>query len=73
MLFRSVLSHATRAELDRLVTLTRTPQGAYFAPLPPLQEGHWYLELSPADRGWRLRGDFTGTPTQVTLEPGRMP
>ena len=53
-----VFSHATRAELDRMVTLERTAEGTYAGPLAALEPGHWYLELTPADREWRPTADF---------------
>jgi hypothetical protein len=68
-----IFSHATRAELDRLVTLGRAADGRYAAPLAPLAPGHWYLEVSPADRGWRLTGEFTDRPATLTLRPGIIP
>jgi hypothetical protein len=62
-----LLSHATRAEQDRLVRLTAGPNGSYSAALPALAPGHWYLEVSPADRAWRLTGEFTDVPGTLTL------
>lgn len=66
----AVLSHATRAELDRLVVLDRAPDGRYRATFESLEPGHWYVELSPRDRSWRLRGDFTALPSHLELLPG---
>ncbi len=68
-----LFSHATRAEQDRLVTLRATDDGRYAAPLAPLAAGHWYLELSPADRGWRLTGEFVDRFDTLTLRPGTVP
>jgi len=68
-----VLSHATRAELDRLVTLRAGADGSYQAPLEALAPGHWYLELSPADRSWRLTGEFVDRVGTLTLRPGTVP
>jgi uncharacterized protein len=68
-----LLSHATRAEQDRDVTLKATAAGVYSAPLPPLAPGHWYLEVSPRDRSWRLTGEFVGTLDSLTLRPGTVP
>ncbi len=62
-----LLSHATRADQDRLVQLTAGPNGSYSAALAPLAPGHWYLEVSPADRTWRLTGEFTDVPGTLTL------
>lgn len=66
----AVLSHATRAELDRLVVLNKAADGLYKASFEPLETGHWYVELSPRDRNWRLRGDFSSLPIQLDLRPG---
>jgi uncharacterized protein len=66
----AVLSHATRAELDRLVVLNEAGDGFYKASFEPLEAGHWYVELSPQDRRWRLRGDFSSLPIQLELRPG---
>lgn len=69
----AVLSHATRAELDRLIVLSRTSDGAYEARFEALDAGHWYVEVSPSDRSWRLRGNFSTIPTQLELIPSRTP
>lgn len=53
-----LLSHATRAEYDRLLELRRSGPQEYTARLEPLPGGRWYVEVTPADRAWRLRGDF---------------
>ena len=66
----ALLSHATRAELDQLVVLSPEGDGHYVATLPHLPSGHWYLEISPRDRSWRLRGDFSDMPTTLELVPG---
>jgi hypothetical protein len=68
-----ILSHATRAELDRLVALSRAADGAYEAQFEPVDAGHWYVEVSPTDRSWRLRGDFSAIPAQLELTPSRTP
>ncbi len=68
-----LLSHATRAELDRLVTLRAGPDGTYAAALGALPPGHWYLEVSPADRSWRLTGEFIDRLGTLTLRPGTIP
>jgi len=68
-----IFSHATRAEQDRLVTLGAGANGAYAAPLPALAAGHWYVEVSPGDRSWRLAGEFVDTPGTLTLRPGTIP
>ncbi|MBS0376367.1 MAG: FixH family protein [Proteobacteria bacterium] len=68
-----VLSHATRAEHDRLVPLRATAPGDYAGVVPPLARGHWYLEVSPPDRRWRLAGEFTDAPAALELRPGPVP
>lgn len=65
----AVLSHATRAEHDRLLSLRRAGPGEYVGALEPLPSGHWYVELTPADRSWRLRGDFRDGDTVIELAP----
>jgi hypothetical protein len=64
-----LLSHATRAEHDQMVTLDAKGDGQYAGTLPPLASGHWYLELTPADRSWRLTGEFTGERATLQLRP----
>ncbi len=48
--------HATRAGLDRIVSLERAPDGAYRGRLPELAPGRWHLLLSADD--WRLAGSM---------------
>ncbi len=62
-----LLSHATLAQHDRLLTLPAKATGTYSAPLPALAPGHWHVEVSPADRAWRLTGEFVDTPGTLTL------
>jgi hypothetical protein len=64
-----VLSHATRAQFDQLASLSADADGSYTATLPPLRDGHWFLELTPADRAWRLTSDFTGRGATLALTP----
>lgn len=65
-----LLSHATRAELDRLVTL-RARGGVYEGRTDPLPPGHWYVEITPPGRQWRLKGDFRDAAAGISLEaPG---
>jgi hypothetical protein len=61
-----VLSHATRAELDRMITLRRV-DAAFVGSTEPLPPGHWYVEITPPDRGWRLKGDFRDTAAGIRL------
>ncbi|MEI8256763.1 MAG: FixH family protein [Deltaproteobacteria bacterium] len=62
-----VLSHATRAEYDQLVPLTVGADGSFAGTLPALRTGHWYLEITPTDRSWRLTGEFVGSGAQLAL------
>lgn len=64
-----LLSHATQARYDQLLMLATDADGRYGATLPALPPGHWYLELSPADRAWRLTGELHGGDTTLTLKP----
>ena len=64
-----VLSHATRAEFDRMITLQGT-DGHYQGSMEALPPGRWYVEITPADRSWRLRGDFRDPATSIELVPG---
>jgi len=66
------LSHVTRAELDRALSLARSPDGRYASP-EPLPAGGYYATLAPPGRhpAWRLRGrvDLPAAGGFV-LEPG---
>ena len=64
-----LLSHATRAELDRMVTL-QGADGHYQGSMDTLPPGRWYVEITPADRSWRLRGDFRDPAASIELVPG---
>lgn len=68
-----LLSHATRAEHDRMITLERGADGEYRAVVPPLPAGHWHVELSPANREWRLTGDFQDRATALALRASPAP
>jgi hypothetical protein len=65
----AILSHATRAELDRMVTLDATADGTYAIAMPALPRGHWYVELTPPDRTWRLTGEFVDAAPALDLRP----
>jgi uncharacterized protein len=65
----AILSHATRAEYDRMLTLQRGEDGTYSAALPALNRGHWYVELSPPNRAWRLTGEFVDRAPELDLRP----
>lgn len=68
-----VLSHATRAEYDHMVSL-RGLGGRYSGRLERFEPGRWYLELTPRNRDWRLKGvlepDQEGS---LRLEPAAVP
>jgi hypothetical protein len=68
-----LFSHATRSDVDQLVTLERQGADEYSARLGPLERGHWYVEVSPMDRAWRLIGDFVDAPGTISLRPRTMP
>ena len=63
-----VLSHATRAEYDQMVSLRRTGS-AYAGRAEALVPGHWYVELTPPGRAWRLKGDFRDSAKRLALAP----
>jgi uncharacterized protein len=65
-----LLSHAARADFDRMLRLERRADGGYEAPLAALPAGHWFVEVAPPDRAWRLTGDFSATPRALVLRPG---
>ena len=46
------LARPTRAGQDRIVTLTRGPQGAYVGVIAPRPEGRWLVAIEADD--WRL-------------------
>ena len=68
-----VLSHATRATDDREMRLSRTGERTFAAELGPITAGHWYLELAPPDRAWRLTGEFRESPRGLELAPRQGP
>lgn len=49
---RVKFAHATRAGLDRTVTLTRGPEGRYVGNVAPLPPGRWLIAVETDD--WRL-------------------
>jgi uncharacterized protein len=68
-----VLSHATRAEYDHLVVLRRVSDG-YEGRLERFEPGRWYLELTPRNRAWRLKGLLEpGEEGALRLEPAAVP
>lgn len=64
------LVHTTRAEQDIVLSLQPGPDRHFVAALPAMQAGKRQLILEPADRSWRLMGEwrnpFVG---QLKLEP----
>ncbi len=56
--------HPTQSGQDHELTLQADADGVYTATLPPLREARRTLVLEPADRAWRLTGQwqapFTG-------------
>ncbi len=67
-----VLSHSTRAEFDRMARLAGR-DGHYQAALAGLPAGRWYVEVTPPDRAWRLRGSFEEASPVVDLEAAGTP
>ncbi len=67
-----ILSHATRSDLDRLVRLEREGD-AWQGSTARFETGHWYVEVTPSDRAWRLTGDFKGAAARLQMEPGLVP
>lgn len=64
------LVHATRAELDRTLTLKRTADGSYATDVKPLLPGGWYLRVAPTDQRWEIRTRIVvDGPFQAHLTP----
>lgn len=61
-----VLSHATRAEYDQMVSL-ELRDGVYTGRAKALAPGHWYVEVTPPGREWRLKGDFRDSAAGLAL------
>jgi len=51
------LMHSTRAGFDRDVVLERAASGDYFAAMPELPAGHWYMQIETGE--WRVLKTFT--------------
>ena len=68
-----LLSHATLATEDRELRLAQSGPHRYSADLGPLPTGHWYIELAPPDRAWRLTGELAGAQNRLELEPRTAP
>jgi hypothetical protein len=54
---RLEFAHATRAELDQSIELTRIDNRLYQAPYPPLPPGSWYIRLRSDALNWELRAN----------------
>jgi hypothetical protein len=66
------LVHATRAELDRSITLAAVGRGRYVAAGQALpQAGRWHLIVEGPERQWRLTGVASGfaTPQRLGAQP----
>jgi hypothetical protein len=62
--------HATQAEYDREILLTRGDNGYRVELDPPLRKAKWYLRLQPDDASWRLAGEMHfPTSRSVMLQP----
>lgn len=63
------LAHPGRPALDRLLPLTREPEGRYVAAFPVLTPGRWRVTLEDVAQTWRLVGDIV-IPANATLDLG---
>ncbi len=64
------ITHATRADLDRSITLWLGKDGSYRAPTVSLPPGYWYLRLEDPQRSWQLRARVhIDGPFQAHLTP----
>ena len=64
-----VLAHAGRETYDQVLSAAQIGPGSYRAGLPDLPQGHWYAEVAPGIRDWRLTGQFDAGETRVALAP----
>jgi uncharacterized protein len=64
-----VLAHASRETYDQVLRAEQMAPGSYRAALPELPHGHWYAEVAPGGRDWRLTGQFDEGAPRVTLAP----
>jgi hypothetical protein len=60
------LQHVARKAADRQVVLYRDAAGVYHGELE-LAAGRYDIELSPADRSWRLSGSLLTVPAELHL------
>ena len=64
------LVHATRAELDRTITMQASAEGDYGSPQATLPDsGRWNIQIEDRDRRWRLVGVSNGFGVPVTFGP----
>lgn len=61
------LSHPLVEERDRIVQLTRSPEG--WGGNLETPAGRWYVQLYPGDLAWRLSGEFDGERVLVLAPP----
>ena len=63
------LTHSTLPALDRRFEMPLdAASGTYAAALPPLQRGHWLIEIGDGEAGtWRLRERFLAPAAHVGL------
>jgi hypothetical protein len=62
------LIHATRAELDRTISLSRVGAGSYAAPQAQMPEtGRWNVVIEDPDRSWRLVGTALGLTSPLRI------
>ncbi len=65
------LTHATRPMLDRDIRAGREAgrTDAYAAAMPPLEHGHWLVQVEDSGR-WRLRGEIDAPQPRWSLGAG---
>ena len=54
------LSHPLVKSHDREVQLTRVSEFQFEGTLDIHESAHWYIELTPNNKAWRLRGQWDG-------------
>lgn len=68
-----VFAHAAKETYDQTAEVHLAGSGLYEATAPTLPAGHWYVEVSPSGRPWRLVGELDGTTGTLHLVPFRSP
>lgn len=64
------LYHATFADRDQSVILSKAGSGQWDGRIHSLSAGKWYVHLLPMDEGWRLEGMLPNTDAiDVKLQP----